>query len=112
MRGRLFIVAYNASGRIHPLFIEDAALRKAIAKSLADFAPVDNFMPMDAALAWSRQDWEREQAEKQRWLLDLAAAQRRATAAQPARSALFVKLEDSTDDDLYRPTPPRFSDAG
>jgi hypothetical protein len=28
-------------------------------------------MPMDAALAWSRQDWEREQAEQQRRLLDL-----------------------------------------
>jgi hypothetical protein len=33
-------------------------------------------------------------------------------AAQPARGASVVKLEDSNDDDLYRPTPPRFDDAG
>jgi hypothetical protein len=39
---------------------EDAALREAIAKSLADVVPIDNSMPMDKALAWSRQDWERE----------------------------------------------------
>jgi hypothetical protein len=31
---------------------------EAIAKSLADLVPADNSMPMDAALAWSRQDWE------------------------------------------------------
>jgi hypothetical protein len=92
---------------------EDATLREAIAKSLADLVPADNSMPMDAALAWSRQDWEREQAEQQRRLLDLAQTPRRAeAAAQPARGAPVVKLEDSSDDDLYRPTPPRFGDAG
>jgi hypothetical protein len=70
-------------------------------------------MPMDAALAWFRQDWEREQAEQQRRLLDLAQARRRAeAAAQPARGAPVVKLEDSSEDELYRPTPPRFGDAG
>jgi hypothetical protein len=70
-------------------------------------------MPMDAALAWSRQDWEREQAEQHRRLLDLAQARRRAeAAARPARGAPVVKLEDSSDDDLYQPTPPRFGDAG
>jgi hypothetical protein len=37
-----------------------------------DLIPVENSMPMDAALAWSRQDWEREQAEQRRRLLDLA----------------------------------------
>jgi hypothetical protein len=79
---------------------EDAALREAIAKSLADLVPADNSMPMDAALAWSRQDWEREQAEQQRRLLDLAQARRRAeAAAQPARGTPVVKLEDSSDDD-------------
>jgi hypothetical protein len=88
-------------------------MREVIAKSLADLVPADNAMPMDAALAWSRQDWEREQAEQQRQLLDLAQAQRRAEAAAlPARGALVVKLEDSSDDDLYRPTSPRFSNAG
>jgi hypothetical protein len=92
---------------------EDAVLREAIAKSLVDLVPTDNSMPMDAALAWSRQDWEREQAEQQRRLLDLAQARRRAeAAAQPARGVPIVKLEDSSDDDLYRPTPPRFGDAG
>jgi hypothetical protein len=71
-------------------------------------------MPLDAMLEWSRRDWEREEAEQQRRLLDLAAAQRRvaAAAAQPSRSASIVKLEESSDDDLYRPTPPRFGDAG
>jgi hypothetical protein len=88
-------------------------MREAIAKSLADLVPADNAMPMDAVLAWSKQDWEREQAEQQRRLLDLAQARRRAeAAAQPARGAPVVKLEDSSDDDLYRPTPPRFGDAG
>jgi hypothetical protein len=68
---------------------------------------------MDAELAWSRQDWEREQAEQQRRLLDLAQARHRAEAAAlPARGAPIVKLEDSSDDDLYRPTPSRFGDAG
>jgi hypothetical protein len=43
---------------------EEAAMREAIAKSLADLVPADNSMPMDMALAWSRQDWEREQAEQ------------------------------------------------
>jgi hypothetical protein len=88
-------------------------MREAIAKSLADLIPVENTMPMDVALAWSRQDWEREQAEQQRRLLDLAQARRRAEAAAlPDRGAPVVKLEDSSDDELYRPPPPRFGDAG
>jgi hypothetical protein len=62
--------------------------------------PTDNAMPMDAALAWSRQD-------------DLAQVRRRAEAAAlPARATPVVKLEDSSDDDLYRPMSPRFGDAG
>jgi hypothetical protein len=92
---------------------EEAAMREAIARSLRDVVPAENFMPLDAALDWSRRDWEREEAEQQRRLLDLAAAQRRATAAaQPTRGVPVVKLEGSSDDDLYRPTPPRFGDAG
>jgi hypothetical protein len=56
---------------------------------------------------------EREEAKQQRRLMDLAVAQRRAAAAaQPTRGAPVVKLEDSSDDDLYRPTPPCFGDAG
>jgi hypothetical protein len=51
---------------------------------------------MDATLAWSRQDSERKQGEQQRW------------PALPARGTSVVKLEDSSDDDLYRPTPPCF----
>jgi hypothetical protein len=35
---------------------EDAALHEAITKSLQDLVPIDNSMPKDAALAWSRQD--------------------------------------------------------
>jgi hypothetical protein len=45
---------------------EDATLHEAIARSLEDLIPTDNAMPMDVALAWSRQDWEREEAEQQR----------------------------------------------
>jgi phage repressor protein C with HTH and peptisase S24 domain len=92
---------------------EEAAMREAIAKWLADLVPTDNSMPMDAALTWSRQEWEREQAEQRRWLLDLAQARRHAEAAALlASGAPVVKLEDSSDDDIYRPMLPRFSDAG
>jgi hypothetical protein len=71
-------------------------------------------MPLDAALEWSRREWERKEREQQRRLLNLAAAQRRADAAAlPRRGALpVVKLEESSDDELYRPKPPRFGDAG
>jgi hypothetical protein len=37
---------------------------------------------------------------------------RAAAAAQPARGAPVVKLEDSSDDDWYRPTPPCIGDTG
>jgi hypothetical protein len=92
---------------------EEAATREAIARSLHDVVPAENTMPLDAALEWSRRDWEQEEAEQQRRLLDLVAAQRRATtAAQPSCGAPVVKLEESSDDDLYRPTPPHFGDVG
>jgi hypothetical protein len=61
---------------------EEVVMREAIAKSLADLIPTDNSMPMDAVLAWSRQDWEREQAEQRRRLLDLAQARRRRSTGQ------------------------------
>jgi hypothetical protein len=93
---------------------EEAATEEAIQRSLRDVVPAENTMPLDAALEWSRREWEREEAEQQRRLLDLAAAQRRAEAATlPRRGAPpVVKLEESSDDELYRPTPPRFGDAG
>jgi hypothetical protein len=53
---------------------EEEATREAIAGSLRDIVPVENVMPLDGALEWSRQDWERKEAEQQRRLLDLAAA--------------------------------------
>jgi hypothetical protein len=43
---------------------EEAAMREAIARSLRDVVPAENSMPLDAALDWSRQDWEREEAEQ------------------------------------------------
>jgi hypothetical protein len=43
------------------------------ARSLQDLVPADNALPMDAALAWTRHDGKREEAEQQRRLLDLAA---------------------------------------
>jgi hypothetical protein len=65
---------------------EDAAIREAIARSLNDLVPADNALPMDAALAWSRHDWEREEAEQQRHLLDLATAPPR-HRTRPRRTA-------------------------
>jgi hypothetical protein len=92
---------------------KEAATREAIARSLRDVVSAENAMPLDTALEWSRREWEREEAEQQRRLLDLAAAERRAAAAAlPRRGAPVVKLEESSDDELYRPTPPCFGDAG
>jgi hypothetical protein len=92
---------------------EEAATEEAIQRSLRDVVPAENTMPLDAALEWSRREWEREEREQQRRLLDLAAAQHRAAAMLPRCGARpVVKLEESSDDELYRPTPPRFDDAG
>jgi hypothetical protein len=93
---------------------EEAATEEAIQRSLRDVIPAENAMPLDAALEWSRREWEREEREQQRRLLDLASAQHRAaTAVLPLRGAPpVVKLEESSDDELYRPTPPCFGDAG
>jgi hypothetical protein len=92
---------------------EEAATEEAIRRSLRDVIPAENTMPLDAALEWSRREWEREEREQRR-LLDLAAAQRRVAAATLSRRGAppVVKLEESSDDELYRPTPPRFGDAG
>jgi hypothetical protein len=38
----------------------EEATREAIARSLRDVVPAENAMPLDAALEWSRRDWERE----------------------------------------------------
>jgi hypothetical protein len=38
---------------------EDTVVREAITRPLQDLVPVDNALPMDAALAWSSQDWDR-----------------------------------------------------
>jgi hypothetical protein len=87
--------------------------KEAIKRSLCDVVPAKNAMPLDAALEWSRWEWEWEEREQQRRLLDLAAAQCRAATALPRRGAPpIVKLEESSDDELYHPTPPHFSDAG
>jgi hypothetical protein len=93
---------------------EEAATEEAIQRSLRDVVPAENTMPLDAALEWSQREWEREEREQQRRLLDLAAAQRRVKAATlPRRGAPpVVKLEESSDDELYHPTPPLFGDAG
>jgi hypothetical protein len=91
---------------------EEAAMAEASARSLRDIVPTENAMPLDAALEWSRRDLEREEAEQQRRLLDLVAAQRRAAAAAQPRGSPVMKLEESSDDELYRPTPPCFGDAG
>jgi hypothetical protein len=89
-------------------------MEEAIQRSLRDVIPPENTMPLDAALEWSRREWEQEEREQQWRLLDLAAAQRRATTVTlPRRGAPHViKLEESSNDELYRPTPPRFGDAG
>jgi hypothetical protein len=93
---------------------EEAATEEAIQRSLRDVVPAENTMPLDVALDWSRREWEREEREQRRRLLDLAATQRRAAAATLPRRGVppVVKLEESSDDELYRPTPPHFGDAG
>jgi hypothetical protein len=93
---------------------EEALMEEAIKRSLRDIVPAENAMLLDTALEWSRREWEREEQEQQRWLLDLAAAQCRAAAAALPRCGAppVVKLEESSDDELYRPMPPRFGDAG
>jgi hypothetical protein len=61
---------------------------------MRDVVPAENAMPLNAALEWSWREWEREERkerEQRRRLLD---------------------LEESSDDELYRPTPPHFGDAG
>lgn len=76
---------------------EEAAILEAVmARSLNDLVPADNALPMDQALAWSREDWERQEAAKQQRLLEEAALRRRA--------APLVKLEES-DDEWYMPSP-------
>jgi hypothetical protein len=59
---------------------EETATEEAIKRSLRDVVPAENTMPLDATLEWSRREWEREEREQRRRLLDLAAAQRRADA--------------------------------
>jgi hypothetical protein len=88
---------------------EEAAMEEAIKQSLRDVVPAENAMPLDAALEWSRWEWEREQ---QRRLPDLAAVGRHAAALPRRGMPPVVKLEESSDDELYRPTPPCFGDAG
>jgi hypothetical protein len=52
---------------------EEAATEEAIQRSLRDIVPAENTMPLDAALEWSRREWEQEEREQRRRLLDLAA---------------------------------------
>jgi hypothetical protein len=93
---------------------EEAVTEEAIQRSFRDVVPAENTMPLDATLEWSRREWEREEREQQGRLLDLAAAQRRAdVTALPRRGAPpVIKLKESSDDEFFRPTPPRFSDGG
>jgi hypothetical protein len=93
---------------------EEAATKEAIKRSLCDVIPTENTMLLVAVLEWSWREWEREEQEQQRWLLDLATAQHHAVAAALPQCGAppVIKLEESSDDELYRPTPPRFGDAG
>jgi hypothetical protein len=43
---------------------EEAATEEAIKRSLRDVVPTENTMPLDAALEWSRREWEREEREQ------------------------------------------------
>jgi hypothetical protein len=80
---------------------------EAIVRLLSDLVPADNTLPMDAALAWSRRDWERQEAA--------ARSGGRAATLRPShadhthrtrRPVPLLKLEESNDDELYRPTLP------
>jgi hypothetical protein len=72
---------------------EDAALREAIARSLEDLVPADNSMPTDATLAWSRQDWEREEVDAGQGSSRWAPGQSSQQAPPPQDGG------DSSDDD-------------
>jgi len=76
-----------------------------MARSLNDLVPADNQLPMDAALAWSRAEWEREEAERQQRLLE-EAARRHSQRAEQARADDVVTVDDSgSDDEWYQPSP-------
>ncbi|KAK1662935.1 hypothetical protein QYE76_051094 [Lolium multiflorum] len=105
---------------------EDAAMAEAIARSLKDLE--EEKREDDAALEWARRDWERQEAEQQRRLLDLAAAHQRAAraattanddaarfrrpATPPSGVAVPVVDLESSDDDMYKPSPGWWGDAG
>ena len=104
---------------------EEAAMAEAIARSLADMQ--EEKRADDAALDWARRDWQRQEAEQQRRLLDLAAARQLAARAAPTAnddvaryrrpatppSGVAVPVVDleSSDDDWYKPSP-GWGDAG
>jgi hypothetical protein len=75
------------------------------ARSFYDLIPAGNALPMDQTLAWSREDWERQEAAKQQRLLKEAALR--------WRVAPVVNLEES-DDKWYLPSssPARVGDPG
>jgi hypothetical protein len=97
---------------------EDAAILEAvIARSLQDLVPADNAMPLDQACAWSREQWEKEEAERQaRHLQDAARFRRPATP--PSGAVVPVIDLEASDDELYKPSPSpprtsgRWGDAG
>jgi hypothetical protein len=52
---------------------DDTILEAVMAPSLNNVIPIDLLMPMDAALAWSKAEGEREEAERKQRLLEEAA---------------------------------------
>lgn len=97
---------------------EDAAILEAVmARSLQDLVPAENAMPLDKACAWSREQWEKEEAERQARLLE-DVARYRWPATPPSGAAIPVIDLDASDDDWYKPSPSpprtsgRWGDAG
>jgi hypothetical protein len=101
---------------------EDAAILEAVkARSLQDLVPAENSMPLDQACAWSREQWEKEEAERQARLLEDVARYRRPATPPSGVAVPVIDLEasdDASDDDWYKPSPSpprtsgRWGDAG
>nr|XP_051202511.1 uncharacterized protein LOC127316138 [Lolium perenne] len=85
---------------------EDAAILEAVmARSLQDLVPADNAMPLDQACTWSREQWEKEEAERQAQLLEDVARYRRPATPPSGVPVPVIDLEESDDDCHPSPCP-------
>jgi hypothetical protein len=73
---------------------EDHTILEAVmACSMNGVNPADLQMQLDTALAWTKAEWEKEEAGRQKWLLEEAALH---------RACCLLALDDT---DVYVPPP-------